>query len=79
VGRGLKRGRGPTGGNSAWLPCSIVSPANKDRASSVHDFLKKVEVMLQRGIHVMVADLFPPGNHDPRGMHGEIWSNYATE
>jgi hypothetical protein len=68
-----------TSGHHIVSLLEIVSPANKDRPSSVHDFLTKAEVMLQRGIHVMVADLFPPGKHDPRGMHGEIWSNYATE
>jgi len=57
----------------------IVSPGNKDRETSVQDFVKKVESVLVRGIHVLIVDLFPPGKHDPRGMHGEIWSRYASQ
>jgi hypothetical protein len=50
----------------------IVSPANKDRASNVHDFAAKVVDALDVGVHVLVVDLFPPGKHDPSGMHGII-------
>jgi hypothetical protein len=57
----------------------IVSPGNKVRETSVQDFVKKVESVLARGIHVLVADLFPPGKHDPRGMHGQICSRYASQ
>jgi hypothetical protein len=57
----------------------IVSPANIDRASSVEEFASKVDAALETGLHVLVADLFPPGKHDPQGMHGAIWASYATE
>lgn len=50
----------------------IVSPGNKDRARSVSDFTDKVESALLSGVHVLLADLFPPGLHDPAGMHGAI-------
>jgi hypothetical protein len=52
----------------------ICSPANKDRASSVEEFVTKVDSALRLGIHVLVVDLFPPGKHDPQGMHGAIWA-----
>ena len=68
-----------TSGHHIVALLEIVSPGNKDRVSSVQDFVKKVESVLIRGIHVLIADLFPPGKHDPRGMHGEIWSRYASE
>ncbi len=67
-----------TSGHHIVALLEIVSPGNKDRETSVQDFVKKVETVLVRGIHVLVADLFPPGKHDPRGMHGEIWSRYAS-
>lgn len=51
----------------------IVSPANKDRWQSVREFINKIERALQVGIHALVVDLFPPGNHDICGMHGAIW------
>jgi uncharacterized protein DUF4058 len=57
----------------------IISPGNKDRASCVEDFVEKVDSALERGIHVLVADLFPPGKHNPQGIHGAIWKRYGAE
>jgi hypothetical protein len=51
----------------------IVSAANKDRKKSVAEFLNKLEHALYHGIHVVLVDLFPPGRHDPLGMHGALW------
>jgi len=50
----------------------IVSPANKDRVRHAEDFAAKVVSALDVGVHVLVVDLFPPGKHDPDGMHGTI-------
>jgi hypothetical protein len=50
----------------------IISPGNKDRASCVEEFVEKVDSAPEKGIHVLVADLFPPGKHDPQGIHGAI-------
>jgi len=50
----------------------IVSPANKDREENVSEFVNKAVSTLRRGIHVLLVDLFPPGRHDPQGIHGEI-------
>jgi len=57
----------------------IVSPGNKDRSSSVAEFAEKVESALRNGIHVLLIDLFVPGKHDPRGMHGAAWSFFDTQ
>ena len=54
----------------------IVSPANKDRPLSVDQFANKAEMALRQGIHVVLADLFPAGLHDPQGMHGAIWERF---
>jgi hypothetical protein len=51
----------------------IVSPANKDRHEHVQEFLNKAEDALHYGVHLLVVDLFPPGAHDPQGMHGALW------
>ena len=51
----------------------IVSPANKDRAKHVDDFVTKVTTALGQGIHVTLADLLPPGTHDPAGMDAAVW------
>jgi hypothetical protein len=50
----------------------IVSPANKDRVRHVEDFAAKAVDALDAGVHLLVVDLFPPGSHDPYGMHGVI-------
>lgn len=50
----------------------IVSPANKDRAQHVADFSDKIDSALEAGVHVLMIDLFPPGPHDPNGMHAAI-------
>jgi len=55
----------------------IASPANKDRAQSVADFADKAISAIDRGIHVLLVDLIPPGRHDPQGLHGAIWSYFG--
>ncbi len=50
----------------------IVSPANKDRARHVEDLAAKAVDALNAGVHLLLVDLFPPGAHDPYGMHGAI-------
>jgi hypothetical protein len=52
----------------------IVSPANKDRARHVEEFTGKILSALNVGIHVLLADLFPPGAHDREGLHGVLLS-----
>ncbi len=52
----------------------IVSPSNKDRLEHVEEFAAKACSALELGIHLLLADLFPPGVHDPQGMHGAVWS-----
>jgi Protein of unknown function (DUF4058) len=50
----------------------IVSPANKDRSQHVEELAHKAVAALERGVHVLLIDLFPPGLHDPAGIHGSI-------
>jgi hypothetical protein len=50
----------------------IVSPSNKDRAASVRDLVTKIVTALEYGVHVLFVDLFPPGHHNPQGLHGEV-------
>lgn len=51
----------------------IVSSANKHNRGAVEDFVNKVASALKDGIHVLAIDLFPPGRHDPQGLHGILW------
>jgi hypothetical protein len=57
----------------------IVSPANKHTRQTVDDFIDKVVSALQQGIHAVVIDPFPPGRHDPEGMHGAIWERLSEQ
>jgi hypothetical protein len=50
----------------------VVSPSNKDRARSVAEFADKAASALEADVHLLILDLFPPGRHDPHGMHGAI-------
>jgi hypothetical protein len=68
-----------TSGHRIVALLEIVSPANKDRPSHVEDFVDKVLAALALGINVMLADLLPPGAHDPQGMHGAIWDRLDDE
>jgi hypothetical protein len=51
----------------------IVSPGNKDKRSSLRDFVEKSATMLIEGIHLLVIDLIPPSRRDPQGIHKAIW------
>jgi hypothetical protein len=53
----------------------ILSPSNKSGADGVTEFVQKAVAALRANIHLALVDLFPPGNHDPQGMHAEIWQH----
>lgn len=57
----------------------IVLLANKDRRRSVPSFVNKVVTALRLGIHVSLIDLYPPGIHDPGGMHGAVWDRFDPD
>jgi hypothetical protein len=51
----------------------IMSPANKDCAEHVEDFVAKAGAALDLGVHLLLVDIFRPGSHDPHGMASTIW------
>src|SRR5262249_1658463 len=51
---------------------------NKDRPASIADFVEKALSALHHNVHLLVIDLFPPGRHDPQGIHGAIWGSFDT-
>lgn len=67
------------GGHRIVALIEIVSPANKDRAASVQEFVEKAVSALSQGIHLLVVDLHAPGRSDPRGMHGAIWERFDAD
>jgi hypothetical protein len=52
----------------------IMSPGNKISRRGLRSFVDKALEFLEAGIHLLVLDLFPPGPHDPQGIHAAIWS-----
>ena len=50
----------------------IISPGNKDRARHVDELVNKAAAAVEHGVHVLLLDLFPPGPHDPSGIHGSL-------
>ncbi len=55
----------------------IVSPANKSNSSALRAFVRKASDLIWQGIHLLVADLFPPSIRDPQGIHKAIWDEIA--
>ncbi|MBI2804327.1 MAG: DUF4058 family protein [Planctomycetes bacterium] len=51
----------------------IVSPGNKSSQNRIGSFVRKEEETLAAGIHLLIADLFPPTPRDPEGLHRAIW------
>ena len=51
----------------------IVSPGNKSSRADLRAFVTKSVELIRQKVHLMVIDLFPPGLHDPQGIHKAIW------
>lgn len=57
----------------------IVSPGNKSSQRRIKSFVEKAEEALAAGIHLLIADLFPPTPRDPEGIHRAIWQDREDE
>ncbi len=57
----------------------IISPSNKSGERGVAEFVQKAVAALRSRIHLVFVDLFPPGRHDPQGMHAAIWEHLDAE
>lgn len=57
----------------------IVSPGNKAARNALRAFVEKAAALLDKGIHLLVLDVLPPGKRDPHGIHAEIWEEIAGE
>jgi hypothetical protein len=54
----------------------IVSPGNKTARHALRAFVDKAAQVLRAGIHLVIIDLFPPGQRDPQGTHKAIWDEF---
>jgi hypothetical protein len=57
----------------------IVSPGNKAARNPLRAFVQKAAELLDRGVHLLIIDLHPPGKRDPDGIHNEIWQEVAGQ
>jgi hypothetical protein len=57
----------------------LISPGNKASRKSFTDLVGKVCDLLERRIHVLLIDLFPPTPRDPDGIHGAVWDELYGE
>jgi hypothetical protein len=57
----------------------IVSPGNKDSRNAIRAFLDKTCDLLEKKIHLLIIDLFPPTKRDPHGIHAAIWQELVDE
>jgi hypothetical protein len=57
----------------------IVSPGNKDSRHAIRAFVEKSAAFIRAGVHLLVVDLFPPSERDPRGIHQAILGEFTDE
>lgn len=57
----------------------IVSPGNKGSNVALRAFLEKASTLIEKGVHLLVIDLFPPTKRDPHGLHKAIWDDLEDE
>lgn len=57
----------------------IVSPGNKSSRHAWQSFVNKAVACLERGLHLLLIDLFPPGPRDPQGLHGSVWGEIMDD
>src|SRR5207249_1721205 len=51
----------------------VVSPGNKNERNRFRAFVGRAADWIGKGIHLLVADLHPPGTWDPSGIHAALW------
>lgn len=57
----------------------FVSRGNKAATEPFREFLDKVASALWQGIHVLIADLYPPTARDPHGLPAAIWARLGDD
>lgn len=57
----------------------IVSPGNKASETALRSFVRKAARFLERGVNLLIVDLFPPTPRDRSGLHKAIWDEVVDE
>jgi hypothetical protein len=53
----------------------VVSRGNKVSEAQFRSFIEMSAALIIQGVHLLLIDLFPPGPHDPHGVHTAIWTS----
>lgn len=46
----------------------IISPGNKNNNRAIESLRKKINALLDEGVHLLLVDILPPGSVDPDGL-----------
>jgi Protein of unknown function (DUF4058) len=57
----------------------VVSPGNKSGPKALGIFVEKAASLLQNQVHLLIADVLPPGMQDPNGIHGAVWNEITGQ
>src|SRR5207253_2977332 len=57
----------------------IVSPGNKAARHALRAFVEKAAELIDKRVHLLIIDLFPPGRRDPQGIHAAIWEEISGQ
>ena len=57
----------------------IVSPGDKAGEAALRGFVEAMAQAIVGRVHALVVNLFPPGPHDPQGIHKAIWDALEEE
>ncbi len=57
----------------------VVSAGNKSSRHALRSFVEKMGELLEKGIHLLVLDLHPPGPRDPDGLHAAVWEDLTGQ
>jgi hypothetical protein len=68
-----------TNGDHVVAIMEIVSPRNKASRPALRSFVERTVGMLYAGVQLLIVDLFPPGPHDPQGIHEAIWCEMSED
>jgi Protein of unknown function (DUF4058) len=68
-----------TRGDRIVAMIEVLSAGNKSSRHAIRSFLDKAVSALDRGIHLLLVDVHPPGPRDPHGIHGAILNEIGTE
>lgn len=60
-------------------PNQSADPGNKDRKRSLQSFVDKAVDLIQQQVNLLIVDPFPPGPHDPQGIHQAISAEFIDQ